>query len=77
MSLLPLAPELDKPEVLAYLAALLAYREGDEKPQIPVQLTISHEELAAHLQDPKTREAIVQRLSVLVRPNRKARRRRQ
>lgn len=58
--------ELDQPEVLAYIAALLAWREGDELPQRPAQLRMPLEELMGHLRSPETRRAIVERLSVLV-----------
>lgn len=72
-----LPPELDRPEVLAYIAQLLAWRDGDPVPPRPTQLTLSDEQLAAHLNDAGTRRALVERLSVLVpHPDRRLRRRR-
>jgi len=70
-----LPPELDRPEVLAYLAALLAWREGDPVPPQPQQLTVPLETLFGWLADPAVRRHVVERLSVLVpHPERKLKR---
>lgn len=62
----PLPPELDQPEVLAFVAAMLAWRDGDEPPRPPTQLTMTVPELMARLQDPAIRRGIVERLKPLV-----------
>ena len=60
--------------VLAYVAALLAWREGDEIPPKPNTLTIPVDELLAMLDDPAVRREVLLRLSVLVpHPRRKLR----
>ena len=63
---------------LAYIAALLAHREGEPPPPMPGSVTTeSLPSLLAHLDDPKTRRAVVIHLSPLTRaPNRAERRRR-
>lgn len=61
----PLPPELDQPEVLAFLAAMLAWRHGDEPPKPPAQLTMTVPELMDRLGDPAIRRGVVERLSVL------------
>jgi len=64
--------------VLAFIAAMLAWREGQPKPVMPVGVTVeSLPALLAKLEDPKVRRAVVLELSVLVpAPGRKLRRRR-
>lgn len=67
----PLPPELDQPEVLAFIAAMLAWRDGDPVPQPPKQLTMSVPDLMAELARPEIRAGVVARLAPLVRkPNR-------
>lgn len=53
----PLPPELDRPEVLAFIAAMLAWRDGDAAPVPPKQLEMSVEELTGRLADPDIRGA--------------------
>lgn len=74
----PLPPELDRPEVLGFIATMLAWREGDEAPVPPTTLGMTVPELVTRLEDPEIRAGVVRRLSVLVQPppNRAARRRR-
>lgn len=64
--------------VLAFIAAMLAWREGQPKPHMPKGVTAkSLPGLLAKLDDPKVRRAVVLELSVLVpAPGRKLRRRR-
>lgn len=68
---------LSDPAVLAFLAQITAWREGDEIPPMPDGVTKeSLPELIGLLDDPAVRKAVVLRLSVLVpSPNRKLRRR--
>lgn len=74
----PLMADIDKPEVLAFIAAMLGWQEGQPVPQPPVQMTMTVPELMERLQDPATRALVVRRLAPLVgrRPNRAERRRR-
>jgi hypothetical protein len=58
----PLPPELDQPEVLAFIAALLVWRDGDPTPLIPKQLTISVAALLAMLSDERVRRGVAERL---------------
>ena len=62
---------------LAFIAAMLAHREGDPPPPMPSSVTAEIlPRLLAHLDDPKARRAVVIHLSPLTeRPNRAERRR--
>ena len=72
-----LHPDLRKPAVLAYVAALLAWRDGDEVPTRPPDMVLTVEQLMAQLQDRGIRRELAMRLSVLIpHPDRKLRRRR-
>lgn len=60
---------------LAFVAALLAWKPGDEQPSKPADLDV--ERVMAQLQDPRIRHAVVTELSVLVpHPDRQLERRR-
>lgn len=67
--------DFDKPEVLAYVAAMLGWQEGRPVPVAPKQMTLSVDELMAELRDDHTRREIVKRLSPLVAPRNRAQRR--
>ncbi len=71
----PLPPEIDKPEVLAFIAAMLAWREGDEAPRPPAQLTMSVSALMVKLNDPAIRRGVAERLGPLMRRPSRAERR--
>lgn len=64
--------------VLAFIAAMLAWREGQPQPHLPKGVTpATLPALLAKLDDPKVRRAVVLELSVLVpHSERKLRRRR-
>lgn len=71
------AEDINKPEVLAFIAAMLGWQEGQPIPQPPVQMAMTVPELMERLNDPETRALVVRRLSPLIayQPNRADRRR--
>jgi hypothetical protein len=66
-------PELENTANLAFLAQLLAHKEGAPVPQPPASLTMPLPEFIALLNDPDNRAYVVRRLSIFVRPPKPAR----